>query len=43
MLSDKVYLWMVIAACLALAVATTLCVIEKIELGKDTQITRFVY
>jgi hypothetical protein len=32
MLNDKVYLWLVVISCLALAVAGTLAVIELVEL-----------
>ena len=32
MLSDKVYLWLVILSCLAFVVAGTLCMIELTEL-----------
>jgi hypothetical protein len=39
MLNDKMYLWLVIISCLALAVAGTLGVIELIELQDQTIIT----
>jgi hypothetical protein len=39
MLNDKVYLWLVITCCIALAVAGTLGIIELIELQDQTVIT----
>ncbi len=39
MLNDKVYLWLVITSCIALAVAGTLVVIELIELQDQNAAT----
>lgn len=39
MLQDKVYLWMVIISCLALAVAGALCIVEMNELTDPALIT----
>lgn len=39
MLSDKVYLWLVITSCIALAVAGTLGIIEIMELNDQNAAT----
>lgn len=36
MLTDKVYLWLVIASCIALAAASTFAIIELIDLQDQT-------
>jgi hypothetical protein len=39
MLHDKVYLWMVILSCVAVAVAGALCMVELKELGDPALIS----
>lgn len=39
MLTDKVYLWLVIISCVALAVAGTFAIIELVELQDQSFIT----